>query len=174
MLGIETVLFVALYMTLVHAKVDEEFEQLLARGNNHRAVLESHYDEVTLEHVVMMESEAETDVVITDAKGNILYFSDHILPFAKNSFLILIPFTFLIVEWWCKKLENESYIATASPIRMDGKIKGYVYMFQRTASIQNMIAKLKYHFLVVGIVSVFLTILTIFSYQESLRFHLFA
>ncbi|EPZ37166.1 hypothetical protein C289_2829 [Anoxybacillus ayderensis] len=28
-LGIETVLFVALYVTLVHAKVDEEFEQLL-------------------------------------------------------------------------------------------------------------------------------------------------
>ncbi|KIP20923.1 Sensor histidine kinase YycG [Anoxybacillus ayderensis] len=162
-LGIETVLFVALYMTLVHAKVDEEFEQLLARGNNHRAVLESHYDEVTLEHVVMMESEAETDVVITDAKGNILYFSDHILPFAKKLIpytdTLHIPHSGMVVQ---KNWKNESYIATASPIRMDGKIKGYVYMFQRTASIQNMIAKLKYHFLVVGIVSVFLTILTIF------------
>ncbi|KHF27754.1 Alkaline phosphatase synthesis sensor protein PhoR [Anoxybacillus sp. BCO1] len=162
-LGIETVLFVALYVTLVHAKVDEEFEQLLARGNNHRAVLESHYDEVTLEHVVMMESEAETDVVITDEKGDILYFSDHILPFAKkiipHADARHIPHSGMVVQ---NNWKNESYIATASPIRMDGKTKGYVYMFQRTASIQNMIAKLKHHFLVVGIVSVFLTILTMF------------
>ncbi|EMI09961.1 sensor histidine kinase [Anoxybacillus gonensis] len=162
-LGIETVLFMALYVTLVHAKVDEEFEQLLARGNNHRAVLESHYDEVTLEHVVMMESEAETDVVITDEKGDILYFSDHILPFAKKIIpyadAIRIPHSGMVVQ---NNWKNESYIATASPIRMDGKTKGYVYMFQRTASIQNMIAKLKHHFLVVGIVSVFLTILTMF------------
>ncbi|WP_075039338.1 ATP-binding protein [Anoxybacillus sp. MB8] len=162
-LGVETVLFVALYVTLVHAKVDEEFEQLLARGNNHRAVLESHYDEVTLEHVVMMESEAETDVVITDEKGDILYFSDHILPFAKkiipHADAIRIPHSGMVVQ---NNWKNESYIATASPIRMDGKTKGYVYMFQRTASIQNMIAKLKHHFLVVGIVSVFLTILTMF------------
>ena len=162
-LGIETVLFVVLYVTLVHAKVDEEFAQLLARGNNHRAVLESHYDEVTLQHVVMMESEAETDVVITDAKGDILYFSDHILPFTKkiipHADARHIPHSGMVVQ---NNWKNESYIATASPIRMDGKTKGYVYMFQRTASIQNMIAKLKHHFLVVGIVSVFLTILTIF------------
>ncbi len=39
-LGIETVLFASLYVTLVNARINEEFEQLLARGNNHRDVLE--------------------------------------------------------------------------------------------------------------------------------------
>ncbi|MBB6175648.1 signal transduction histidine kinase [Anoxybacillus tengchongensis] len=162
-LGIETVLFASLYVTLVNARINEEFEQLLARGNNHRDVLEKSYHLSTLEHVVMMESEAETDVVITDAKGNILYFSDRILPFAKK----LIPsvdvrhisHSGMVVQNNWKK---QPYIATASPIRMEGKTKGYVYMFQRTASIQNMISKLKHHFLVVGVVSVFLTIMTIF------------
>jgi signal transduction histidine kinase len=160
-LGVETVLFTSLYVTLVNSRINEEFEQLLARGNNHRDVLEKNYDPSTLEHVTMMESEAETDVVITDDKGNILYFSDHILPFAKriikNKFKN-IPHDGMIVQ---KNWQKESHISTVSPIRVDGKIKGYVYMFQNTASIQNMIYKLKHHFIIVGILSVFLTIITI-------------
>ena len=83
-LGIETILFASLYVTLVNSRINEEFEQLLARGNNHRDVLEKSYTPSTLEHVTMMESEAETDVVITNENGKILYFSDHILPFAKR------------------------------------------------------------------------------------------
>lgn len=109
----------------------------------------------------MMESEAETDVVITNDKGKILYFSDHILPFAKRVIKKSnknIPYGGMIVQ---KNWQRESYISTVSPIRIDGKIKGYVYMFQNTDSIQNMIDRLKHHFLVVGILSVFLTIMTI-------------
>jgi len=160
-LGIETVLFVSLYVTLVNSRINEEFEQLLARGNNHRDVLEKNYDPSTLEHVTMMESEAETDVVITNDKGNVLHFSDHILPFAKRIIKNKaknIPHDGMIVQ---KNWQRESYISTVSPIRIDGKIKGYVYMFQNTDSIQNMIYKLKHHFIVVGILSVFLTIITI-------------
>ncbi|MBB3907383.1 sensor histidine kinase [Anoxybacteroides rupiense] len=160
-LGIETVLFASLYVTLVHSRINEEFEQLLARGNNHRDVLEKSYNPSTLEHVTMMESEAETDVVITNDKGKILYFSDHILPFAKRVIKKAnknIPHDGMIVQ---KNWQRESYISTVSPIRIDGKIKGYVYMFQNTDSIQNMIYKLKHHFLMVGILSVFLMIITI-------------
>ncbi|OAT73957.1 hypothetical protein A7K69_16725 [Parageobacillus thermoglucosidasius] len=40
-LGIETILLASLYVTLVHSRINEEFEQLLARGNNHRDVLEN-------------------------------------------------------------------------------------------------------------------------------------
>jgi signal transduction histidine kinase len=161
-LGIETVLFVSLYVTLVHSRINEEFEQLLARGNNHRDVLEKNYNPSTLEHVTMMESEAETDVVITNENGKILYFSDHILPFAKRIIKKAnnknIPHSGMIVQ---KNWQKGEHISTVSPIRIDGKIKGYVYMFQNTASIQNMIYKLKHHFLMVGILSVFLTIITI-------------
>lgn len=160
-LGIETVLFSSLYVTLVHSRIDEEFTQLLARGNNHRDVLEKSYDLSTLEHVTMMESEAETDVVITNEKGKILYFSDNILPFAKKIIKNTnknIPYDGVIVQ---KNWQKESHISTVSPIRMDGKIIGYVYMFKNTDSIQNMIYKLKHHFIMVGILSVCLTIITI-------------
>jgi signal transduction histidine kinase len=160
-LGIETVLFASLYFTLVNSRINEEFEQLLARGNNHRDVLEKNYDPSTLEHVTMMESEAETDVVITNDKGKILYFSDHIIPFAKRIIKktnINIPYDGMIVQ---KNWQNESHISTVSPIRINGKIKGYVYMFQNTVSIQSLIYKLKHHFVIVGILTVFLTIITI-------------
>jgi signal transduction histidine kinase len=160
-LGIETVLFSSLYVTLVHSRIDEEFTQLLARGNNHRDVLEKSYDPSTLEHVTMMESEAETDVVITNEKGKILYFSDNILPFAKKIIKNTnknIPYDGVIVQ---KNWQKESHISTVSPIRMDGKIIGYVYMFKNTDSIQNMIYKLKHHFIMVGILSICLTIITI-------------
>jgi signal transduction histidine kinase len=160
-LGIETVLFSSLYVTLVHSRIDEEFTQLLARGNNHRDVLEKSYDPSTLEHVTMMESEAETDVVITNEKGKILYFSDNILLFAKKIIKNTnknIPYDGVIVQ---KNWQKESHISTVSPIRMDGKIIGYVYMFKNTDSIQNMIYKLKHHFIMVGILSVCLTIITI-------------
>lgn len=69
-LGVEIILFVSLYITLVNSRIEEEFEHLLARGNNHRDVLEKNFDHSTLEHVTMMESEAVTDVVITNEKGN--------------------------------------------------------------------------------------------------------
>jgi signal transduction histidine kinase len=160
-LGIETVLFASLYFTLVNSRINEEFEQLLARGNNHRDVLEKNYDPSTLEHVTMMESEAETDVVITNDKGKILYFSDHILPFAKRLIKKAnknIPYDGMIVQ---KNWQNESHISTVSPIRINGKIRGYVFMFQNTVSIQSLIYKLKHHFVIVGILSVFLTIITI-------------
>ncbi|MBE3569188.1 MAG: HAMP domain-containing protein [Bacillales bacterium] len=160
-LGVETVLFASLYVTLVHSRINEEFEQLLARGNSHRDVLEKNYNPSTLEHVTLMESEAETDVVITNDNGKILYFSNHILPVAKRIIKKTnknIPYGGMIVQ---KNWQKESHIATVSPIRINGKIKGYVYMFQNTDSIQNMIYKLKHHFMMVGILSVFLTIITI-------------
>ncbi|MEK4175182.1 ATP-binding protein [Aeribacillus sp. FSL K6-1305] len=160
-LGVEIILFVSLYITLVNSRIEEEFEHLLARGNNHRDVLEKNFDHSTLEHVTMMESEAVTDVVITNEKGDILYYSDDILPFAKkivNTMDRTIPHDGIIVQ---RNWQKESHIATVSPIRIDGKIKGYVYMFQNTDAIQKMIYKLKHHFVLVGFLSVFLTILTI-------------
>ncbi|GAA3333307.1 hypothetical protein GCM10020331_096840 [Ectobacillus funiculus] len=65
---IEIVLFTLLYFSLVNTRVDEEVSSLLARGNSHRDVLEKYFDPQTIMHVALMESEAETKVVIT-AKG---------------------------------------------------------------------------------------------------------
>lgn len=39
-LGTKTILFTSLYITLDNSRINEEFEQLLARGNSRRDVLE--------------------------------------------------------------------------------------------------------------------------------------
>jgi len=160
-MGVEAILFVSLYVTLINYRINEEFEQLLARGNNHRDVLENSYDSSTLEHVTMMESEALTDVVITNERGDVLYFSDQILQYAKKIIrnpTTSIPHHGLVIQ---RNWKNESHVSTVSPVVIDGKVKGYVYMFQNTNSIQTMVYKLKHHFVIVGILSVILTIITI-------------
>ncbi|NNV07204.1 ATP-binding protein [Geobacillus sp. C56-T2] len=168
-LAVELVLFVSLYATLVHARIEEEFAQLLARGNSHRNVLEKNYDHTTVEHVVMMESEAETDVVITDARRHIVSASSGIVPFARQ----LIPLTYgrsipregMMVETDWKRA---SHIATVSPIQIGGETRGYVYMFQDTRSIRTMVYKLKHHFVVVGVLSVAITMMTIAFFSRAI------
>lgn len=168
-LAVEMVLFVSLYATLVHARIEEEFAQLLARGNSHRNVLEKNSDRTTVEHVVMMESEAETDVVITDARRQIVSASSGIVPFARQ----IIPLTngrsipregMMVQTDW----KRASHIATVSPIQLGGKTSGYVYMFQDTRSIQTMVYKLKHHFVVVGVLSVVITIMTIAFFSRAI------
>ncbi|BBW96160.1 ATP-binding protein [Geobacillus sp. FSL W8-0032] len=168
-LAVELVLFISLYATLVHARIEEEFAQLLARGNSHRNVLEKNYDRTTVEHVVMMESEAETDVVITDARRHIVSASSGIVPFARQ----LIPLTYgrsipregMMVETDWKRA---SHIAAVSPIQIKGETRGYVYMFQDTRSIRTMVYKLKHHFVVVGVLSVAITMMTIAFFSRAI------
>ncbi|MGM9925789.1 MAG: hypothetical protein ACI35R_16205 [Bacillus sp. (in: firmicutes)] len=45
---------------------------LQARGNSHRDVLESSYEEETLRHIALMEANAETVVIITDYNQNVI------------------------------------------------------------------------------------------------------
>lgn len=75
---IESVLFVLLYYSLVNTRVNEEMTALLKRGNSHRDVLEKYYDKQTISHVALMESEAETTVVITNTNKEVLAKSNEI------------------------------------------------------------------------------------------------
>lgn len=54
------------------SRKEEEFLSLQARGNAHRDILEKHFEADTISHVTLMESEANTDVVISDMNGKIL------------------------------------------------------------------------------------------------------
>ncbi len=75
---IESVLFVLLYYSLVNNRVNEEMTALLKRGNSHRDVLGKYFDKQTISHVALMESEAETTVVITNANKDVLAKSNEI------------------------------------------------------------------------------------------------
>ncbi|QNG60525.1 HAMP domain-containing protein [Bacillus sp. PAMC26568] len=156
-LVVETCLFLFLYRNLVNTRVEEEITVLQARGNSHRDVLLKHNNEMTREHVVLMESEADTDVVLTNEAGDVLHSSKEIHPYMQR-----------VINQKAKEREKASqdwqdhpFISSVSPIRDNGETTGYVFMFKGTDSLQSMIARLNDHFIFLGTVSVILTIIAV-------------
>lgn len=158
--GLMTFMFFFLHESIVKSRVDEELSALQARGNSHRDILEKHFDSETIDHVVLMESESNTDVVITDESRQTLASSTKGKPFEKylQSPGLNIPMEGQIVE---KNWIDEPYIATVSPVYMDQQLVGLVYMFQDTKSVHTLIQNLNDHFLFAGGISVILTFIII-------------
>jgi signal transduction histidine kinase len=164
---IEIGLFFYLYTGLVDTRISEELESLRLRGNSHREVLEKHHDSATLSHVALMESEAETDVIITDEYGEILQTSTPLIKGAKEAveqwkdYSLRYKGEIMQGDW-----KNKPYIATGSPIKINNKNLGTVYMFENTKDIKDMIARLQHHFYIAGIISVLFSIITVFALSK--------
>lgn len=159
---VESMLFFYLYIGLIDTRIQEEFSHLKVRGSNHRDVLEKQFNQETMTHVTLMESEADTDVVITDQNRKILIYSDALTTEMNKSIekeMGFIPTEGVVVE---NQWKTKTYISTVTPIMIGDQLKGYVYMFKNTSTIIEMIARLKHHFLVGGIFSFFITIITVF------------
>ncbi|WP_394140683.1 sensor histidine kinase [Cytobacillus oceanisediminis] len=165
--GLETFTFFFLHSTLVESRVEEELIALQTRGNSHRAILERHFENDTISHVALMESEANTDVVITNINKDILGSS------VKSSIIqeyIDRPNPSVpregqtIGDNW----RDEDYISTVSPIEQKGQLIGYVYMFQDTAWIQSLISRLNEQFLLAGFIAVIFTITIIIFLSKAL------
>ncbi|WP_379970470.1 sensor histidine kinase [Ectobacillus sp. sgz5001026] len=159
---IELILFILLYVSLVNTRVEEEVTSLLARGNSHRDVLEKYFDPQTIAHVALMESEAETKVVIASKDGQVLAKSNNIDSAMQEHMykrMGQIPQTGTVIE---NHWKTANYICTVSPILIQGEIKGYVYMFLGTDSIKEMISRLNNLFLLIGAITFLLTVITMF------------
>ncbi|MTD29840.1 HAMP domain-containing sensor histidine kinase [Planomicrobium sp. YIM 101495] len=160
---IESVLFLTLYVTFVNERVDEVMTNLLARGNTHSEVLEDSFEPATLNHVALMESASDFIVIITDAAGNELTHSDLIEPEMREvlehtDFDEVLQGGKVVEERWDKK----EFIATDSPITIEGEHRGHVFMFAETNHIKGMVSHLRNQFLIVGLIAVGLTVITIF------------
>ncbi|MFA1822190.1 sensor histidine kinase [Virgibacillus oceani] len=160
---IESFLFFILYTNLTNDRIEEVMDNLLARGNSHRDVLEDNFENPTLEHVGMMESASDFVVIITDATGNILVNSD---PVEKEMQEAIdhthfedIPSEGKIVE---ERWAEKEYIVTDSPITINGAHQGHVFMFAHTSQIKQIVGQISRQFFIIGIITVFLTIITIF------------
>src|SRR5699024_9818031 len=161
---IEFFLFFILYIKLANDRIDEVMDSLLARGNTHRDVLEDHFDQPTLEHVVIMESESEFFVIITDRNGNIIVSSDS----AEKAMMDIvshshensdIPSEGKVVE---DRWNEKQYIATDSPITINGKHQGHVFMFANSNYVKRTVDQLGSQFLITGLITIVLTVITIF------------
>ena len=159
--GLITFMFFFLHTEIVDSRIEQELQTLKSRGNSHKAILEKQFDDEMINHVVLMESESNTDVIITNESGKILDSSAPIHNFKRyiEAPLTPIPHDGQVLE---EKWDQEPYIATISPIQIDHKVSGYVYMFQDTASVRTLIHSLNEHFLIAGWISVIFTVVIIF------------
>ncbi|WP_368296808.1 sensor histidine kinase [Cytobacillus firmus] len=165
--SLEIFMFFFLHAALVDSRIEEEFFSLQARGNAHRDILEKHFEPDTISHVTLMESEANTDVVITDMNGQLLGSSvksidiqDHINRSDSD-----IPRDGEVVD---DNWKEGKFISTVSPIDINGETSGKVFMFQETASIHSLIERLNRHFILTGLIAVFLTLIVIIFLSKGL------
>ncbi|MGW8427922.1 ATP-binding protein [Peribacillus simplex] len=165
---IETVSMVYLHNKVIHSRVNQELDSLKARGNSHRDVLEITYSGSTLQHIGLMESHNDTDVVITDTRGDILISSEKVNGgmekiLAKN--LPQVPRKGLIIQ---SSWKDERYIATVTPFICDEENKGYVYMFKDTRDVEDLIAQLNRHFLLATALLLFFMLVIIYFLSKAL------
>ncbi len=160
---IESILFFILYINLANDRIDEVMNSLLARGNTHRDVLEDHFDQPTLEHVGIMESASEFIVIITDEKGDIIISSDPVedemMDVVDHTNNDEIPTEGKIVE---DRWNEGKYIATDSPITINGAHKGHVFMFANTNYVKRTVDQLSNQFMLASLITIALTIITTF------------
>jgi len=160
---IETLLYFVLYTNLANERIKEVMDNLLARGNTHSDVLEEHFDQPTLQHVAIMESESDFAVVITDASGFVIVHSDPIdeemLTVIQHTDTNQIPIEGKVIE---ERWMERKYIATDSPITIKGEHEGHVFMFAKTENIKRIVDHLSDQFIISGLVTILLTIVTIF------------
>ncbi|MEY8188749.1 ATP-binding protein [Peribacillus simplex] len=159
---------VYLHNKVIHSRVNQELESLKARGNSHRDVLEITYSGSTLQHIGLMESHTDTDVVITDTRGAILISSEKVdggmkKILAKN--LPHVPRKGLIIQ---SSWKDERYIATVTPFISDEENKGYVYMFKDTREVEDLIAQLNRHFLLATALLLFFMLVIIYFLSKAL------
>ncbi len=160
-------MFFFLHNALVNSRIEEELSSLQARGNSHRDILAKHFDVNTISHVALMESEAITDVVITDNFGTILgssFKNNQIQSYLKKPHSRINADGQIVEKDWKKK----PYIITISPIGTTNETIGYVYMFQKTASIQSLIERLNQHFSLAGLIALLLTFIVIIILTKAL------
>lgn len=160
---IESMLFFLLYFSIINERVQSEIDNLLSRGISHRVVLETNFDSLTIKHVALMESEAETMVVITDEHFNVLQssnkVSEGILEMIEKGKTIVFSNDGVVLD---SKWNTSPYLATGSPIQLNESIKGYVFMFLSTGQLKQMIQSLTLQFSVVGGFATIISIITLF------------
>jgi two-component system sensor histidine kinase BaeS len=135
-----------LYGVFTNLFVDFVSSDLIDQGSNHSKVLENDFSKKMIGHVVSMDQNGSTQIVITDANQNILG-STVPLDAEMKKHLLKSKKEIVISNW-----KKDKYISTITPIPN----KGYVYMFYRTNVLKETVSVLKSLILVTGIGTVLL------------------
>lgn len=158
---LESISMLALHNNIIHSRVNDELTTLQTRGNNHREILQSSFLDETMKHIALMESRTDTQVILTTSTGKVLMSSNAVVPEMKSIIVLTpkkVPYDGLILkdDW-----QHEKYIASVSPVKVNGKLSGYIYMFQQTEKIKELISELNRHFILASALSLLFSFLII-------------
>ncbi|WP_394185654.1 sensor histidine kinase [Metabacillus halosaccharovorans] len=156
-----------LHRNVVHSLVNEELNALKLRGNSHRDVIEISYDKATLHHIKIMESQTDTEVVITNDVGKVITSSktvDKEMEKILNTKHEESKNGLIIQSDW----QDERYISTVSSFQAPNGEIGFVYMFKSTDQIQHVISRLNEHFILASVLIIFLMLFTILLLSKAL------
>ncbi|MGM0900885.1 MAG: sensor histidine kinase [Bacillota bacterium] len=136
-IGLFFILGFILYSAFTNLFIDYIKQDLVVRGNNHANVLEKQFHQETIDHVVKMETDVTTDVLIADSNQNIL--ASSVVPDEDMKEHMLhsdeIHKGGLIEEDW----REHDYLISISPI---GNYQGYVYMYYPTSLLREIVVVL--------------------------------
>lgn len=149
-----SVLFGTLYYQLSQTRTQEVVDGLLNRGNTHRDVLVDSYDQTTMRHVSMMETNSSFTVVITDAGGKQLEASRRL----TNEMRRELQHTDFDYRQQGKVVTMRDFLMTDSPITIDGKHRGHVFMFASKTIVDHVLHPLKQQFFQVSLLALLLTV----------------
>jgi two-component system, OmpR family, sensor histidine kinase BaeS len=135
-----------LYGVFTNLFVDFVSSDLIDQGSNHSKVLDNDFSKKMIGHVVSMDQNGSTQIVITDENQKILG-STVPLDAEMKKHLLKSKKEIVISDW-----KKDKYISTITPIPN----KGYVYMFYRTNVLRETVSVLKSLILVTGIGTVFI------------------
>ncbi|SEM14993.1 Signal transduction histidine kinase [Mesobacillus persicus] len=135
-----------LYGAFTHLFIDYIKQDLVVRANNHANVLGQHFHHETISHVVKMETDVTTNVLIADSEQKVLDSSiepdkdmnDHMLPVGQKHSGGLLE------EDW----REHDYLISVSPI---GNHEGYVYMYYPTSILREIVFVMNIVLIVTGL-----------------------
>ncbi|WP_236712598.1 sensor histidine kinase [Peribacillus muralis] len=165
---LETISMLYLHNHVIQSRINQELESLKSRGNSHRDVLELTYSDATLEHIGLMESHTDTDVVITNEAGDIILSSENVNSGMKKILqkeLPQVPRKGSIIQ---ASWKDERYIATVTSFNSEHAIEGYIYMFKNTREVEELISQLNKHFLFATILLLFFMLIIIYFLSKAL------
>lgn len=136
---------------------------MLAQGRSHAEALSMDFTDETMAHVVMMEQGNEQDVLITGTDGEILkQGGDFPEEITVDGWLDGLPETgpdsVMLEENW----QGATHVLSASRVTIDGTVAGYVVMAAPSGMILGTVSQLTNQFVIGGLLSVVLTMVTVF------------
>jgi len=160
--------FFFLYSSLYSQRIDEEIMQLVNRTEGHRIAVEKNFNIRTINQALSIESYTDSLMFFTDQNQIILAASD-----ATEEVVNIIKEEIISINWmspeWMTIEEKDAkyritndYVVVGSPISINSKRLGFVFMLLEIDDIQQTADQIRNQFIWVSTLSVILFTITIF------------